>query len=377
MNFWIDVTNTCKSAINTGVPRTVRGIYRLLQKQGKVTPVRWDRPLRQYCLLTATEKRALEGDLQANPSKHWRFITRHLNKIDLLSQMSPEDYFIQVEIFQDERNEWIEQNFSRLKSIAVFHDAIAWTHPELTAPQRRARFDDYMTSLHRFTQVITISEESKQALQNHWNQLPLNSSKKISVLPWPSEFSSVDSKPAPVTLLPEILTISTLEQRKNHLLLFKACEYLWKKGLCFKLRVVGKKCPYWGKRVIEEISRLQENGYPIHWEKQISDEELQKAYLQCSFTVYPSLIEGFGLPILESLSHLRPVLCSNQGAIAETAKLGGCLTIDVTSVEKLSEGLSSLLTDQELYDRLLKEILQIRFLSWNDYHQKFQEILHS
>ena len=377
MNFWIDVTNTCKSALNTGVPRTVRGIYRILQKQGKVTPVRWDQPLRQYCLLTSTEKRALDGDLQASPSKHWRFITRHLKKIDLLSQMGPDDYFVQVEIFQDDRNEWIEQNFSRFKSIAVFHDAIAWTHPELTAPKRRPRFDDYMTSLNRFSQVITISEESKQALQNHWNQLPLNCSKTISILPWPSEFSSVDRQAAPVTSLPEILTISTLEQRKNHLLLFRACELLWKKGLSFKLRVIGKKCPYWGDRVVQEILRLQSNGYSIHWENQISDEELQKAYLQCSFTVYPSLIEGFGLPILESLAHHRPVLCSDQGAIAETAKLGGCLTIDVTSVEKLSEGLSALLSDQALYDRLLHEILQIRFLNWNDYHQKFQEILHS
>ncbi len=373
----MDVTNTCKSALNTGVPRTVRGIYQILRKQGTVTPLRWDSTLHQYCLLTPTEKRALNEDLNATPSKHWRFFTRRFYKIDLLSKISPEDYFIQVEIFQDERNQWIQRHSPKFKSIAIFHDAIAWTHPELTVAKRTDRFDEYMVSLYNFTKVITISEESRQALQNFWISSNLNFDKAISIIPWPSEFSGTQTPPPFSSPLPEVLTISTLEQRKNHLTLFKACEQLWQKGISFKLRVIGKKCPFWGDRVIEEITRLQKKGYPILWENQISDRKLQQAYDDCLLTAYPSLIEGFGLPILESLSHHRPVLCSHRGAIAETARAGGCLTVDVSSAEKIEEGLRALLTDRSLYNRLQKEILEIQFLSWNQYHQRFQEILFS
>lgn len=376
MNFWIDVTNTCKSALNTGVPRTVRGIYQLLKNEGKVTPLRWDHTLRQYCLLTSTEKRALEGDLGANPTNRWRPFTRRFKKIDLLSKMSSEDYFVQAEIFQDQRNEWIEKNHLQFKSLAVFHDAIAWTHPELTAPERRPRFDDYMNSLERFSKVISISNESTEALQNHWKTNQRNLSKSVSILPWPTEFSHIPET-TPRTITPEILTISTLEQRKNHLTLFKSCERLWEKGIDFKLRVIGKKCPYWGDLVIREIIRLQEKSYPITWESQINDAQLHQAYLDCTFTAYPSLIEGFGLPIIESLSHHRPVLCSDRGAIAETAKNGGCLTLDVSSVDKMEEGLNTLLTNQSTYETLREEIRKITFLNWKNYSSSFLEILRS
>ncbi|MES2310470.1 MAG: glycosyltransferase [Verrucomicrobiota bacterium] len=375
MNFWIDVTNTCKSAINTGVPRTVRGIYQILQQYGQVTPLRWDHPSQSYCRLTPTEQRALDGDLSAHPSKFWRPLVRIFNKIDLLSKMEKDDFFVQVEIFQDRRNEWIHQHVSQFKSIAVFHDAIAWTHPELTAPQRRPRFDDYMNSLHAFTHVISISEASGEALRHHWKENHLDASKKITIIPWPTEFPDMAPKSNSSSSLKEILTISTLEQRKNHLRLLHACEKLWSKGLSFKLRVLGKKCPFWGDRVVQEIKRLQDQGRLISWENQVSDEELHAAYQSSYFTIYPSIVEGFGLPILESLWHHRPCICSYTGAIAETAKAGGCLTVDVHSQDAMAEAMESLLTQDALYHQLQSQTESMSFMSWEDYGKKFREVL--
>jgi glycosyltransferase involved in cell wall biosynthesis len=377
MNFWIDVTNTCKSAINTGVPRTVRGIYHALQKYGEVTPLRWDSPTRRYCRLTSTEQRALEGDLTARPSKHWRPFTRIFKKIDLISKMSPGDFFVQVEIFQDRRNEWIQKHASELRSIAVFHDAIAWTHPHLTAPERRPRFDDYMNSLHRFTHVISISEASAQALRDHWKTNHLDSSKKITVIPWSTEFPNVQKNQNPPATLREILTISTLEQRKNHLSLLDACEKLWNRGLTFKLRVLGKKCPFWGDRVIDRIQQLQKSGRNITWEKQVSDEELHSAYQNSYFTIYPSIVEGFGLPILESLWHHRPCICSDTGAIAETARGGGCLMVDVLSIDAMADAMERLLTDEALYRELQSQTQEMTFLTWKDYGERLREIVRS
>jgi len=49
------------------------------------------------------------------------------------------------------------------------------------------------------------------------------------------------------------------------------------------------------------------------------------------FTVYPSLMEGFGIPILESLWHGKPCVCGGNGALGEVARGGGCLIVDQTS----------------------------------------------
>jgi glycosyltransferase involved in cell wall biosynthesis len=48
-------------------------------------------------------------------------------------------------------------------------------------------------------------------------------------------------------------------------------------------------------------------------------------YRDCDFTVYPSLVKGFGLPIVESLWNCRPCICANFGEMAEIAKEGVCL----------------------------------------------------
>ena len=67
----------------------------------------------------------------------------------------------------------------------------------------------------------------------------------------------------------------------------------------------------------------------------------------CHFTVYPSLAEGFGLPIIESG---KPCICSNLGAIGEISTKGGCLTVDSPTPTNLTCSMAKLLKDDSLYD---------------------------
>ena len=114
---------------------------------------------------------------------------------------------------------------------------------------------------------------------------------------------------------------------------------------------------------------------PVRWLRHVNDQTLCRAYRDCRFTVYPSLMEGFGLPIAESLAFGKPCVCGGNGALGEIAKGGGCLIIDQTSDEALAAGMQKLLVDQATYARLAAEARARTFRSWSDYTANLLEHL--
>ena len=105
----------------------------------------------------------------------------------------------------------------------------------------------------------------------------------------------------------------------------------------------------------------------MRWLQHVDEATLLRAYCDCRFTVYPSLMEGFGLPIAESLWHGKPCVCGGNGALGEIAQGGGCLIVDQTSEEALAGGMKKLLTDQATYERLRGEARARTFRTWKNY----------
>jgi hypothetical protein len=105
----------------------------------------------------------------------------------------------------------------------------------------------------------------------------------------------------------------------------------------------------------------------IYWERNPDDSRLREMYDSCDFTVYPSLEEGFGLPILESLWNARPCICRDSSAMVEVARGGGCLMVDTADAEKLAQAISRLVTDEALRTRLSNEAVTRPFKTWRDY----------
>ena len=116
-------------------------------------------------------------------------------------------------------------------------------------------------------------------------------------------------------------------------------------------------------------------GRPLRWLRHVSDETLFREYRQCRFTVYPSLMEGFGLPITESLLHRKPCVCGGNGALGEVARGGGCLIVDQANEEMLASGIKKLLTDSETFERLAAEAGSRKFRPWSDYTDRLVEYL--
>jgi hypothetical protein len=186
----------------------------------------------------------------------------------------------------------------------------------------------------------------------------------------PGEFGGAARVTAPPPESPGIrmLCVSTLEPRKNHLRLLEACRLLAGRhpDLDWQLTLVGKT--YSGALEIADAVEEAAAADPrIRWAGVVDDETLSRLYQEASFSVYPSEIEGFGMPILESLWHGRPSLCANQGVMAELAAEGGCLTADVTSAESLYEAIASLAFDPGLRRRLAGEASGRKLKTWSEY----------
>ena len=402
----MDVTSSCKSPINTGVQRVVRGIFRSMMAGGvPVTPLAWEPRLQSYCTLSGRERRFLEAPFsdrksrkaRAEPgrlanmvpiwSRWWRQVRRRRQCYDLLSRLTKADVLFVPEIFQDNRVTWLPGLGSRTgaRRVAVFHDAIAWRRPDITPPARKERFVEYMQALASFDTVLAVSAEAANDLQACWETQGLSGevSRRILISGWPVDDHFTAVRPAvehSASGSPnerrKIVCVGTFEPRKNHLALLNAAEQLWQDlGPVFDLILIGRSTGYFGEEVVAEINRLRKAGWPLDWWRHVDDETLRAAYQECFFTVFPSFLEGFGLPIVESLSLGRPCICGGNGALGEVARGGGCLIVDQTDVPQLTEAMRRLLTNEQLYTRLSAEARARQFETWAEYLVRHRTVL--
>ena len=182
----------------------------------------------------------------------------------------------------------------------------------------------------------------------------------------PSNPSATEAGSAPRGI-PRILCVSTIEGRKNHGSLLEAAESLWQTGLKFELELIGLARSDTAAAALAKIRELQTLGRSLIYHGTATEAALQNAYRQCSFTIYPSLSEGFGLPVLESLQHGRPCLCSGRGALGESTRGGGCLELEALDAKGLAAGMRRLLSNPEEIHALEVAARRREFRSWRDY----------
>ena len=106
------------------------------------------------------------------------------------------------------------------------------------------------------------------------------------------------------------LIVCTIEPRKNHLYLIDAFDKLWEKGFDVNLCIVGRV----GWKVEKTMDRINTHkllGKRLFHFADLNDKELQYCYKNSKMLIFPSIVEGFGLPIVESLMYHLPVLASD------------------------------------------------------------------
>jgi len=380
---YLDVSSSCKAAKNTGMQRMTRGLYRHLVERLPVTPICWNRLGARYQKLGRRELEILQNPFRvrskATARPEWYGETRTAELIRLLSrksidlerELTPEDILLIPDFYRDARADLIPRVIrqTRVHSIAIFHDAAALRWSGLSRIDRK-RFHDYLRSLAACDLVICISQDSQEDLLRIWGEDGVTPTRTV-VESWPVEFKESARDESSAAAEPIVACVASFEPRKNHLTLLGAAEKLWSRGIHFQLQLVGRITHYSARRVMPTVWRLQSRGRPVEWLRHISDDALHQVYRACRFTVYPSLTEGFGLPIAESLWHGKPVVCGGNGALGEIARDGGCLLVDQTNEDSLAAGIEKLLTSEETCRRLRDEARARTFRTWPDYMENF------
>lgn len=165
---------------------------------------------------------------------------------------------------------------------------------------------------------------------------------------------------------PLILVVGSHEPRKNHLVILDAAEQLWKKGIWFQLIFMGGSG--WRDEDFNlEVNRLRDDGHPVRVMKRVSEGCLWAGYSLARFTVFPSIVEGFGLPIAESLRCGTPVVTSDYGSMAEVAAGGGAIMVDPRDQDALSATMEQLLCSDEALAAVTAGAEARRWKTWDEY----------
>jgi len=165
---------------------------------------------------------------------------------------------------------------------------------------------------------------------------------------------------------PLVVVVGSKEPRKNHVAVLFAAERLWREGLDFELFFVGAYG--WDTRLFRTwLRRLQKAGRAVSAPARVGDDGLWRAYAEARFTVFPSLHEGYGLPVAESLAYGTPVITTVYGSTGEIAAGGGCLTVDPRDDEQIVDAMRVLLTDDAVLARLKVEAAARPVKTWEQY----------
>ena len=169
-----------------------------------------------------------------------------------------------------------------------------------------------------------------------------------------------------------LLFVGMIEPRKNIANLILAYNKLLKVNKDYHLVIVGKKG--WGHgEVFDLIDDLRLHDR-ITFTGFVEEEDKPFIIRDAKIFVYPSIYEGFGIPVLEALSLGIPTITSNVSSLPEITG-GAALLVDPTNVDELYLGIKRLLEDETLYQELKKKaILQARKFSWMKTAQKTIEL---
>lgn len=210
------------------------------------------------------------------------------------------------------------------------------------------------SSLDAADHVIAVSETMKKEI------LAFHPGKPISVVYNGLDASMFDQIPSDALslvskrlALPQefVLAVGHFEKRKNHLRLVDAMARLRQRGSSCPLVIVGNDSGE--KRALESRIGLTRSGDHVHLLSGLSDHDVRCVYKLCSLFVFPSLYEGFGIPILEAMAADRPMALSDIPVFREITQDQG-IFFDPDDVEAMAMAIERALGSSSARARMLE-----------------------
>lgn len=373
----VDVGGTASSSRTTGIQRVVREVVRRWVDQGLVTPVSWSPRMHALRLLTPEE---LDGVLgRATVDDDERDYNSDENA-DTTLVVPLGGTFIEaeliVQIWQTDSVAALGQ-FSSGRLAAIGYDTVPITSSETSDSGIVERFPLYLDALAWADRLGAISNASAAEFRGWQRMLKASgrSGPEIQSIflaaettpPTDADIEKARSEIAVRAGEPLVLVVGSHEPRKNHLAVLHAAERLWAAGESFRLCFMGGSA--WGNdRFRSTAKRLQSEGRPLVVMRKVSDGLLAAGYHLADFSVFPSINEGFGLPVVESLTAGTPVITSDFGSMKEIADhFGGVVTVNPRSDAAIEAAMASLLRDPARREELAQAAASTRPKTWDQY----------
>jgi len=251
------------------------------------------------------------------------------------------------------------------RALTTFHDLFVLT-AEYSSPEFRARFSaqaraaadssDLIVCVSRFTasQVVDLLDvpAGRTRVIHHGVRFPL------------ADASAASSGREPI-----VLTVSAIQHRKNTLRLIEAFE---RTPPGWRLVLVGSS-GYGAEAVYRHLEQSRRRA-DIELTGYVSDAQLLDLYRRAAIFAFPSLDEGFGMPVLEAMACGAPVLASNVSALPEVCG-DAALLVDPRSADEIAGGLTRLMESESLRaDLCVRGLVRASQFTWEASVRKTWEV---
>jgi glycosyltransferase involved in cell wall biosynthesis len=262
--------------------------------------------------------------------------------------------------------------FKTSKSVVTIHDVIPLVLPEAFPPRHRWVLATAFARVPRQAdRVIVPSDAAAEDVVRYLKMererivvIPLGCEPRFHPIVNPARAVAVRQRYA----LPEryALFVGTLEPRKNIVTLLQAFSRLLAERPQEDLKLVVAGGKGWGdERFFATMDRLA-NREQVIFTGYLADDDLPDVYRGAQMFVYPSLYEGFGLPILEAMASGIPVITSNRASLPEVAG-DAALLVDPTRPDDLAAAMSAVVSNGALREELQRKgIARAKDFTWED-----------
>jgi len=228
---------------------------------------------------------------------------------------------------------------AKTPQIVLVHDLTTILFPKQRGEEISQRLSKRLEKACKLaTKIIAISESTKRDLI----RLLKIPAEKIEVIYWaPTKVKEMGQLPKGLKTKSYILFVGTIEPRKNLVGLFRAYGKL-PPSLQQKYPLVVVGAQGWNTGETYKVLRDEKLEDKVKFLGYVDDKTLAKLYQAAAVSIYPSLYEGFGLPIVEAMSYGTPVITSDTSSMPEAAGRAGVF-VDPTNPKSIARALQRVL----------------------------------
>jgi len=373
----VDVEFCAKHVHNTGIQRVVRSTMPTWQEDHAPRFVAWSNDLTGYRDLSPSQRSlVLEwtsgASLPEDPHEHPPVLVIPWKSTIVIPEV-PSALLLE--------RQSAYARFSGNRVGLVGYDAIPIVSADYMVNEESDRFAHYLGLVKNSHVISCISETTGKEFAGFATSLSAQglAGPSVVVAPLPVALPPKVTETAVATTpreRPLVLMVGSIEPRKNQQAVLSASRLLWAEGLDFEVLIIGGGTAWLVAELDKDIRALQREGRHVSLGRGVSDADLAAAYRDASFVVFPSLQEGYGLPVAEALAKGTPVITTKYGSTAEIAAAGGCLLIDPRDDDDIARAMRDILTDNDLREKLVAEALARPTETWAGYARQLWADFH-